>query len=581
MHSDAGTKRPDPVTLEIVTSALVAASQEMGVGLQRAAYSTIIREVRDFSCAVFDASGRLVSQAAHIPIHLGSMDIALSAILERFRPDLHPGDAYVLNDPYSGAQHTPDVQMFSPVFSGDNLVAFVGNVAHHLDMGGRIAGSVAGDNTEIFHDGLRIPPCRAYVKGQIDPLFETIFSANIRQPAVSLGDLRAQLAANEIGVHRVLETIDKFGEQMVSACIDQAILDTEAALRAHIARLPRRRLEGEDWIDDDGVGNGPLRVAVGIEPDGDDLVIDLTGTGPQTSGAINSILSATRAAVMYAIRAVIGPELSPNHGAQVPVRIIAPPGSLVNPEYPAACGGRMVTCQRIVDAMLAAFSEVMPERVTAGSNGNMTTGLGISTGQDRSIFFEVMPGGMGARACGDGISGTDSHLSNCMNAPIEALELEHPVLFELFEFRPDSGGAGQFQGGLGLTRQFRLLEGSATLMIRGDQVLRGPLGLRGGRPGRPCRFVLNPGRPDERVLPSKVSTEMKGGDVLRRDTAGGGGFGDPQERQQELIIRDLQEGWITATWATEQYSIEMPDPEEVARCVDRGVESDSSFLPSI
>jgi len=531
----------------------------MGIGLQRAAYSTIVREVRDFSCAVFDASGRLISQAAHIPIHLGSMDIALSAVLQQFHHDLHPGDAYVVNDPYSGAQHTPDMQMFSPVFSGDNLVAFVGNVAHHLDMGGRIAGSVAGDNTEIFHDGLRIPPCRAYREGRIDPLFEAIFSANIRQPAVSLGDLRAQLAANEIGIRRVLETIDKFGWQTVLACIDQDISDTEAALRAYIAQLPRRRLEGEDWIDDDGVGNGPLRVAVGIEPDGDDLVVDLTGTSRQAMGAINSILSATRAAVMYAIRAVIGPDLPPNHGAQVPVRIIAPPGSLVNPEYPAACGGRMVTCQRIVDAMLAAFSAVMPERVTAGSNGNMTTSLGIFTGQDRSIFFEVMPGGMGAMASGDGVSGTDSHLSNCMNAPVEALELDHPVLFERFEFRPDSGGAGEFQGGLGLTRQFRLLRGSATLMIRGDQVLQGPIGLRGGRPGRPCRFVLNPGRPDERVLASKASTEMKAGDVLRRDTAGGGGFGDPRERQRELIIRDLREGLITASWAAAQYGIEASD----------------------
>jgi N-methylhydantoinase B len=548
----------DPITLEIVTNALVAVSREMGVSLQRAAYSTIIREARDFSCAVFAPDGRLVSQAAYVPIHLGSMDVALNAIRTRYPDDYRPGDAYLLNDPYSGAQHTPDVQIFTPVFVDGELVAWVGNVAHHIDVGGRVPGSVAGDNTEIYQEGLRVPPCLVYREGRLDPIFESILAANVREPEMTLGDLRAQLAANQLGVDRVSETFRRYGHATVAACIDQAIADTEQALRQRIARLPRGVVRGEDWIDDDGVGNGPFRVCVAIEPIGDELHVDLTGTSLQTAGPINSIISATRASVCYAIRAVLAPDLLSNQGAQVPVRVLAPEGTLVNPTFPSACGGRTVTCHRIVDAMMVALSELVPERVTAGSNGNMTASIGIVTDSSRSILFEIMPGGYGARPNLDGISGTDSHLSNCLNSPIEALELDHPVVFEQFEFRPDSGGAGRFQGGLGRIRELRLLEGRATLMLRGDQMLRGAIGLQGGRPSRPCRWVVNPGTAEERLLPSKVTTPIVAGDVVRRETAGGGGYGDPCERDPELIRNDLREEKVTPEWARTEYGF---DPE--------------------
>lgn len=542
----------DPITLEIVNNALVAASREMGAILQRAAYSTIIREARDFSCAIFDPNGRLIAQAAYIPIHLESMDLALAAIRATFS-DYRPGDAYLLNDPYAGAQHTPDLQVFTPVFLDHEIVAWVGSVAHHLDVGGRVPGSVAGDNTEIYQEGLRIPPSLIYRDGELVPLFETILRANVRDPEATVGDLRAQLAANQLGAERVIEVFRKHERAEVAACLEQSIIDAEKTLRRRIADLPRGSMRGEDGIDDDGVGNGPFKVVVAIEAIGDELVVDFTDTSPQAAGAINSIYSSTRASVFYALRAVLAPDLPLNQGVQGPVRIVAPEGTIVNPQFPAACGSRTVTCHRIVDAMLAALSEAVPDRAVAGSNGNMTMSIGGTATRGRYVFVEVMPGGYGARSRSDGVSGTDSHLSNCMNAPIEALELEFPILFEQFQFLLDSGGAGHYQGGLGLVRELRLLEGQAVLTLRGDQAGRGPLGLQGGRSGQPCRWILNPDTPDQQVLPSKITINLVPGDIVRRETAGGGGYGTSAARNRDDIRRDLHEERISAEFAKTAY----------------------------
>jgi N-methylhydantoinase B len=530
----------DPVTLEVVVSALVAATHEMGVILQRASYSTIVREQRDFSCAYFDGGGRLVSQAAYIPVQLGGMDEALSAVRRKFDGQYEPGDCYALNDPYSGAQHTPDLMLFTPVFYADEVVGFAGNVAHHLDMGGRVPGSVAGDSTEIFQEGLRIPPSLVFRRGGLDPLFESLLAANVRHPHSTFGDLRAQIAANRLGVMRVTEILSRHGLQDVGACVDRATAATEASLRARIAELPRGTFRGEDWVEDDGVGSGPLPIRVAVTANGDELHVDFAGTSPQARGPINSVWSSTLAAVHYVVRAVLAPDLTQNHGCHAPIRVTAPSGSLVNPLFPSACGGRMQTCNRIVDAMFDSLSKVVPARVTAGSCGNMSTSIGGSAGGRRFLFFEVMPGGLGARLDSDGLGGTDGLLSNCMNAPIEATETEFPLLFEQYELRSGSGGEGRRRGGDGLVRQVRLLAGEATLVVRGDMIVQGPAGMAGGHRGHPSRFVLNPGTAGERVLPSKTTVTIRAGDVLRRETAGGGGYGPGGQRQQDLIDRDLE-----------------------------------------
>lgn len=545
----------DVITQEIINNSLNAASAEMGRVLQRAAYSTIIREERDFSCSIFTRSGRLVSQAAHIPIQMGSMDMALKSALNTFEGRLTAGDAVLVNDPYSGAQHTPDILLFSPVVVADEVVAYVGSVAHHIDVGGRVAGSVAGDNRNIYQEGLRIPPVLAYRNGVMDETFASVLAANIRLPEVTFGDLQAQLSANMLGVSRVQGIVKEHGTAPVLTAMERSIEATEREFRRRIAELPDARGTAVDFVEDDGLGNGPLAVKVAAEIIGDELVVDFTGSAPQTEGPINSVLSATVASVLYVVRAVFGPDLPSNDGLKNAVRVIAPSGSIVNPVSPTACGGRMQTCYRIVDALLRACASFTPDRYTAGSCGNMTMSLHFnSKGGHAPIFFEVMPGALGARPEDDGIDGTDVHISNCLNAPIEALEAEFPIEFTCFEFRPDSCGAGQFQGGLGLRRGFRLHDVGGELMIRGDQVTNGPRGAGGGGDGQPCHFVLNPGTPQERVLPSKTLVSLQPGDEFVRETAGGGGIGDAGERNSELVARDLAEERITNHFIGTHYS---------------------------
>ncbi|MFD9664846.1 hydantoinase B/oxoprolinase family protein [Rhodococcus sp. NPDC059968] len=544
----------DAITQEIINNSLDAASAEMGRVLQRAAYSTIIREERDFSCSIFTRSGRLVSQAAHIPIQMGSMDMALKTALRTFEGRLAAGDAVLVNDPYSGAQHTPDILLFSPVVVEGDVVAYVGSVAHHIDVGGRVAGSVAGDNRNIFQEGLRIPPVVAYRNGVMDETFASIFAANVRLPEVTFGDLQAQLSANTLGVSRVHSIVSEHGTSYVLTSMERSIESTEQEFRRRIAELPDARGTGSDFVEDDGLGNGPLTVKVAVEITGDELVVDFTGSSPQTEGPINSVLSATTASALYVIRAVFGPDLPANDGLNSAVRIIASSGTIVNPLSPTACGGRMQTCYRIVDALLRACATFTPDRYTAGSCGNMTMSLQFDRREGPApIFFEVMPGALGARPQDDGIDGTDVHISNCMNAPIEALEAEFPIEFTSFEFRPDSCGAGRFQGGLGLRRSFRLHDLGGELMIRGDQVASGPGGVDGAADGQPCWFVLNPGTEHERVLPSKTLVSLKPGDEFLRETAGGGGIGNACDRDPDLVTRDLADERISKHFIKTHY----------------------------
>jgi N-methylhydantoinase B len=545
----------DAITQEIISNSLNAASTEMGRVLQRAAYSTIIREEQDFSCSIFTASGRLVSQAAHIPIQMGSMDLALKSALRAFDGRLASGDAVLVNDPYSGAQHTPDILMFSPVIVEGQILAYVGSVAHHIDVGGRVAGSVAGDNINIFQEGLRLPPVLAFRNGVIDEMFATVLRANIRLPEVTLGDLQAQMSANMLGVSRVQGIAEEYGVAQLLTAMDRSIESTEIEFRRRIDMLPDAVGTDSDFVEDDGVGNGPLEVKVSVKVAGDELVVDFTGSAAQAEGPINSVLSATTAAVLYVVRSVFGPDLPANDGLKGAVRIIAPPGTIVNPKSPAACGGRMQTCYRIVDALLRACATLSNERYTAGSCGNMTMSLQFDSLADHApIFFEVMPGALGARANDDGIDGTDVHISNCMNAPIEALEAEFPIEFTCFEFRPDSCGPGQFQGGLGLRRGFRLQGTGGQLMIRGDQVRSGPRGFQGGGDAQPSRFLVNPGTPQQQVLPSKTLVSLKPRDEFLRETAGGGGVGDPALRDAGLVMRDISEERITQEFGDRIYS---------------------------
>ncbi|MCL4459923.1 MAG: hydantoinase B/oxoprolinase family protein [Chloroflexi bacterium] len=538
--------RVDPVTVEVVLNALISAALEMGVGLQRTAYSTIIREEKDCSCAVFGPEGELVAQAEFIPIHLGSMEFGLKEIIAEYSAAFEPGDIYASNHPYRGAQHTPDIMMFSPVFYGDELVGFVGNVAHHIDVGGNVPGSVGGNNTELFQEGLVIPPLKIYAKDEMGDWFRKMIAANVREPDKTLGDLRAQVVANKIGERRFLELLRNYGTAIVRHCIRRIVDYSEQRMRAEISGIPNGRYVAEEYMDGDGQSDAPVRIVATVVVDGTEIWVDFTGTDEQVRGAVNSPLTATRSAVYYAIRCLTDPEIPQNHGCLRPIHVLAPSGTVVNPISPAACGGRMQPCYRIVDVIFQALAPAIPDKVVAGSHGNTVISIGGRgiTENKHYVFFEVVAGGYGARSNKDGIGGVDVHLSNCMNAPIEAIEIEYPLLLESYELEPNSGGVGKYRGGQGIRRDIRFLGDEATLMIRSDKVKFGPKGMLGGGEGRPGLFVLNPNTKEQRILQSKTTTFIKKGNLISLRTPGGGGYGAPEQRPPGLLEKDLIEGRV-------------------------------------
>jgi len=548
-------RRFDPITLEIINKTLISTALEMGVTLERTAYSTIVREQRDCSCALFDVKGRLVAQAEFIPMHLGSMEFPLQEIIKRYGDEMEEGDGFLVSDPYSGAQHTPDIMIFSPIFYRHEMVAFAGNVAHHLDVGGKVPGSVGGDSTDIYQEGLRFAPVKFFSRGKQDKNVTTIIEKNVRNPRAVLGDLRAQTAANKTGEKRFLSTIERYGKGELLRYMAQLMDHSEKRTRAEISKIPSGKYESEDYLDNDGIVDEPIKVRASVDIKGENLVVDFTGSDPQVRGPVNSVITATKSAVYYSIRCLLDPTIPQNNGCYRPISVIAPEGSVVNPKPPAACGGRTQVCYRIVDVVLGALSIVIPERVVAGSYGNAVVALGGPDPRtsERFVFFEVIPGGHGSRYNKDGIDATDKHLSNCLNTPIESIETEYPILVERYELIQDSGGPGRFRGGMGLRRDLRILAPEVTASLRSDKHKQGPCGLLGGKPGRPGSFIINPATKSERLLSSKTSLQIKQGDVISINTPGGGGYGDPKRRSIDLIKRDIAEGKLSARQAKETY----------------------------
>jgi len=550
----------DPISMQVINSYLVSTSLEMGVTLERTAYSTIVREERDYSCALFDRNGRLIGQADFIPIHLGSMEFALGEVMKEYKGDINDQDVFITNDPYTGAQHTPDIMMFSPIFYEQELIAYAGNVAHHLDVGGKVPGSVGGDSTEIFQEGLRLAPIKFFDRGKQDRNVTRIVQENVRIPSAVFGDLRAQVAANRTGARRFIELTRRYGGRSLEDYFEALLNHSEKRMRTEIGQIPRGKYEGEDYMDDDGISENPVRVKVTVEVNEDSLTVDFSGSASQVRGPVNSILTATKSTIYYAVRCILDPSIPQNSGCYRPIEVIAPEGTVVNPKFPAACGGRTQVCYRIVDAFMSALSPVIPEEVVAGSYGNVVVALGGVDPRTREpfVFFEVIAAGGGARFLKDGIDATDKHLANCMNTPIEALELEYPILVDRYELISDSGGPGRMRGGLGVRRDLRVLASEATLALRSDKHRTGPKGILGGEPGRPGAFILNPGKADERCLPSKTSLRLADGSVIRIEAPGGGGLGKPSEREKKLILEDIADGKITKPQATQTGSSTTP-----------------------
>lgn len=550
----------DTITTQVVRHALERVADEMGKTMVRSARSTLIKEIEDLSCAIFDAEGRTIAQAPHAPILLAGFELAMREVVRQFPPEaLEEGDLIITNDPYQGGQHIMDLLTFAPVFVHGQLVGWVGSVAHHQDLGGAAPGGVAGGMAEIFAEGLRFPMVKLYKAGKENDDVWRIFEANIRVPKQTFGDVRAQASSCFVGVRRVQELYSRYGSETMQAAQDALLAYSERRIRQALAEIPDGDYSGVDYIDDDGKGNGPIRIQVTIRKRGRDVIVDFDGTDGQTPGNVNCPLASTYAAVYYAIIGVVDPGAPPNAGCYRPIQIVAEPGTVVNPTPPAALAARSQCAGKVTEAVLRAFAGIVPDRVMAGSHGQITNCAlsGYDAQGRRWIFTDINVGGAGARPIRDGRDGQDSHLFRQLNTPIESAEVEYPIRFEEYGFVPDTGGAGRFRGALAMVRSVRVLTDNVTLARYADRHLIGPFGLFGGHEGGKGSIeLLRSGEPPK-VLPSKGIDYLNAGDVLRVTIAGGGGYGRPEERSREAVLADVRGGKVSAAVARDVYKVDV------------------------
>jgi N-methylhydantoinase B len=553
----------DSVTLEVVRNACTAVAEEMNATLVRTSYSPNIKDRRDCSCALFDADAKMISQAENIPVHLGAMPYSVAAAIEAFPTDeLEEGDAILLNDPFHGGAHLPDLTLVTPVIVNGEVAAFAANRAHHADIGGSRAGSVAADSTEIYQEGLRIPPVRLYQGGEVNEDVMSMVLANVRTPDERRGDLRAQHAANRTADARFRELVDRYGGETFREAMDEIKRYSERRIRAELAALPDGRWAFEDVLDDDGQGTEDIRIAVAITVDGEELTVDFAGTADQVPGAVNAPFAVTASATYYAVRCVTDPDIPPNHGAYRPVTIEAPEGSVVNARPPAAVvGGNLEVSQRVTDALLGAFAEAVPERAVAAGQGTMnsiTFGGQDPRTNGAFAFYETLGGGYGGRAGADGMDGVHAHMSNTLNTPVEVLETAYPLRVRRYAYRADSAGPGEFRGGLGLTREIAARADDTTFSVLADRRRHPPYGVAGGESGTTgVDEVVRDG--DVQRVGAKSTHVLGSDDAVRIKTPGGAGYGDPADRDPAAIARDYRHGKVSAARIREVYGLDPDD----------------------
>ena len=538
----------DPVTLEVVRHAVYAIAEEMRAILMRSARSPVLKEAGDLSCALTDAQGRLIAQGRDIPIHLGVMAFTVKEFLRRVPWDaLHEGDVYFTNHPEVGGNHLPDVKAIMPVFHRGHPVAFAINLAHWPDVGGARRGSYATSARDRYAEGLCIPPVPLFLGGRPNPAMMEFLLANVRGREEREGDILAQYAADAVAATRLCEVCDRFGAEVVLRCFDRFLDESERLMRIGVAAMPAGEYRGEDWLDDDGVDDAPLRIAVTVQAAGDTLTFDFGGTAAEARGPLNATRFVTASAVFYAARALLGPEIPANDGCYRPFRIRLPAGSVLDPgpEAPRV-GGNHETSQRVVDAILKALAPALPDRIVAGGAG--TSGLVMLSGRRDDgrpfVLYEVHGGGEGGSAARDGTNAIRVHMSNVMNTPVEVIESEYPLRVECCELRRDSAGRGRHRGGVGLRRAYRLLgeRGELTTMVERMRVR--PWGIFGGEDGAPFRITLERAGARQPVR-GKENRDLVRGDLVVVETSGGGGYGPPQDRPSDLRGPDSASGYVT------------------------------------
>ena len=507
-------RRLDPVALSVLSSALAGIAEEMGAVLIRGGYSSNIKERRDCSAALFDAGGRMVAQAEHIPVHLGAMPESVAAVMERAP---RPGEVWALNDPYRGGTHLPDVTLVSPLAREGETIGFAVTRAHHSDVGGMRPGSMPSDSREIFQEGLVIPPVRLVREDgtQVDDVLDLIL-ANVRTPHVRRGDLRAQMAANGVAARRLDELVERRGLEVVTAAFDEVIDYAERRTRERVAALPDGEYSASGEIEGDGVSDEDVPIEVRVSIDGEEVEMDFEGTARAVAGNVNCPLAVTRSACLFALRVLLPDDVPANAGMEAVLDVHAPDGSLVNARSPSAVvAGNVETSQRVADTVLLALTGAV-EGLPAQGQGTMNN---VVIGGHGWTYYETIGGGQGASPQGPGDSGVHVGMSNTLNTPVEALELEYPMRVERSELERGSGGGGEHRGGDGVVRSIRVLE-PAGLSILADRRRHGPAGARGGDPGREGRSDLN-----GEELPPKVTRDLREGDILTVRTPGGGGYG--------------------------------------------------------
>ncbi|HEX4950879.1 MAG TPA: hydantoinase B/oxoprolinase family protein [Blastocatellia bacterium] len=516
----------DSITLEIFKSLYTSVAEEMGASLRRTAFSPNIKERRDYSCAVFDRRGNIIAQGDHMPVHLGSMPMSVRAAIDRC--ELHPGDVIILNDPYAGGTHLPDVTLVAPVFDATKtqLWFYVANRAHHADIGGATPGSM-GKANEIYQEGLRIPPLHLVHRDKLNAEFMNLFLANVRVNEERNGDLTAQLGALRVGAERLREIVARYGFKECDAYAQHLIDYTARMMRRTIAELPDGVYAAEDWLDDDGETQDPVRLVVTITIRGERATIDFTGSAPQVRGPLNAVAAITISATYYVFRCLIPAAVPASAGVLEPLEIITPSGTIINAVPPApVAGGNVETSQRIVDVLLKALSQAAPHLIPAASQGtmnNLTIGGWDAARQREFAYYETVAGGMGARPTAAGLSAVHTHMTNSLNTPVEALEYAYPLRVRRYAIRRDSGGAGQHRGGDGVIREVELLT-DAQVTLLSDRRKIAPYGLAGGEAGQQGTAELVSSGQHEQ-LPGKFSRAAKAGDRIVIQTPGGGGYG--------------------------------------------------------
>jgi len=536
----------DPITFELLHAALVSGVEEMGAVLKRSSYSPIIREMEDFSCALFDADGRLVVQADYIPAQLGAMSLVVGSILERWREHLEPGDVFICNHPYMGCMHTPDLNVIMPLFVDRELFAWVGTTAHHIDIGGVNPGTEGPSHREIYAEGLLFPPTRLYLRGRENPDVFDLIATNVRDPFSTLGDLRAQRAACLLGRRRLEEVVGRFGRPAVQSAFSMALARVERGTRAALGALPDGEAEAEGFLDDDGGGSSPVRIHARLSKTGDRLAIDLSGSAPQARGALNVPWASTRASVMFVARAITDPDLVTNDGILRCLDIVCPEGTILNPRPPAAVSVRHNTCQRLADVLLQAAAAIWPEKAV-GSSTVTFVGMSIESVSPKTgrpaIMTDVVGGGTGGNRWSDGLDGVDTYLANVALLPVEVAETEYSMRILRSELIPGSQGLGEWNGGLGIRRDYQVLgvPHAATVYAEQTNPRFPPRGVRGGTDGAPTTLAIL--GPDGSVVEagSKVTMVLEAGSVVRVETSGGGGYGDHARRDPDPAAADLED----------------------------------------